>query len=190
MASSKPNMLCSVRRSAVCRLSARARQRVERDLLTLARPDNMYEKGKSSRMLIVGINSTTMRAKELWEWKTGEYTPEFGDNDRLPSGNLLGCYWISDYNVTEWSYEGFEYDTRVLEIVRSTKLPAWRFSVQGSKCKNGVCDLESKGTWKVYSAERVSARRGAPSAILARAFTPALLFRAVLRDTAHLGCRV
>ena len=115
----------------------------------------MYEKGKSSRMLIVGINSTTKRAKELWEWKTGEYTPEFGDNDRLPSGNLLGCYWISDYNVSEWSYDGFEYDTRVLEIVRSTKLPAWRFSVQGKKCDNGVCDLTAKGTWKVYSAERV-----------------------------------
>ena len=151
----------------------------------------MYEKGKSSRMLIVGINSTTMKAKELWEWKTGEYTPEFGDNDRLPSGNLLGCYWISDYNVSEWSYEGFEYDTRVLEIVRSTKLPAWRFSVQGSKCKNGVCDLESKGTWKVYSAERVRLARGVPSAIhLSRASHLARVVHTVLRDAAHLGCRV
>ena len=121
--------------------------------------DNMYEMGVSSRMLIVEIDEDDYVAKVVWEYKTGAYTPEYGENDRLPSGNLLGSFWISDYNVTQWSSREFgseQFDMRIVELVRETQLPAWRASVQGALCAKGVCDnlASASGTWMVYSAER------------------------------------
>jgi len=80
----------------------------------------------------------------------------YGDNDRLPSGNLLGCFWVTDYNVTEWAKRNpgeEQFDARVVEVVRATHLPAWRASVQGHVCDEGVCDnaAQGGGVWCVRS---------------------------------------
>ena len=57
----------------------------------------------------------------------------YGDNDRLPSGNLLTSFWASEFDVREWARRdpgSEQFDARAQEIVRSTQLPAWRASVQ------------------------------------------------------------
>merc|ERR1711988_1633085 len=118
--------------------------------------DNQYEKGKSSRLLIVQVYEDAQYANIVCEFKVGAYTPEYGDNDRMPTGNLLTCYWVEDFDVEQWSDSGDadeQFDARVQEIVRSTKLPAWRASVQGPLCTEGTCK-ESFDTWKMYSVER------------------------------------
>merc|ERR1711988_1115572 len=54
--------------------------------------DNNYETGNTSRMLIVKIDQQEKKMTELWEYSMAPYpwgyTPYFGDNDRLPTGNL------------------------------------------------------------------------------------------------------
>ena len=101
-------------------------------------------------------NEDSMIATETWEFMTGSYTPVYGDNDRLPSGNLLGSFWFSDYDIIEEeerdAYEQF--DARAMEIVRSTKLRAWSVSAQGALCNKGTCDNSVRGEWRMYSVER------------------------------------
>jgi hypothetical protein len=92
-----------------------------------------------------------------WSSCPGAYTPVYGDNDRLPSGNLLGCFWVSDFNVSQWAEQGDadeQFEVRAIEVVRKTQLPAWRASVQGRVCETGVCADNNVGTWKMYSVER------------------------------------
>ena len=118
--------------------------------------DNQYEEQTSSRLLIVQVNEDTYVANIVWSFKLGAYAPEYGDNDRMPTGNLLTCYWVNDFDVEQWAESGDadeQFDARVQEIVRSTKLPAWRASVQGPLCEEGTCK-ESFDTWKMYSVER------------------------------------
>jgi hypothetical protein len=125
----------------------------------------------SSRLLIVEVNEKKKVAKIVWEYTTGEYTPEYGENDRLPSGNLLTTFWLSKYNVTQWasrSASESQFDMRVEEVVRSTKLPAWRVSAQGAICDDGVCSEKKTGTWMAYSAERFYVRPSLTFASLSR----------------------
>merc|ERR1711988_203561 len=113
--------------------------------------DNQYEKGKSSRLLIVQVYEDAQYANIVWEFKVGAYTPEYGDNDRMPTGNLLTCYWVEDFDVDQWEESGDadeQFDARVQEIVRSTKLPAWRASVQGPVWDEGKREKQvSVGTF-------------------------------------------
>ena len=70
-----------------------------------------------------------MEANVVFEHETGEYTPEYGDNDQLPSGNLLICYWLQDLDVAAERHAGAAggmFDVRVEELVRATHLPALR----------------------------------------------------------------
>ena len=118
--------------------------------------DNNYDQNSSSRLLVVQVDESTMVATVVFEHRTGEYTPEFGDCDKLPSGNLLTCFWLQKLDVSAWAASGDadeQFDVRVEEIVPSTKLPAWRASVQGPLCEHGTCD-DSWSSWKIYSAER------------------------------------
>ena len=100
--------------------------------------DNAYDEGKSSRMLIVEVDEAKLEAREAWEFKTGAYTPVYGDNDRLPTGNLLGSFWLNSFDVEEWSDAGDaetrdayeQFDARAMELVRATKLRAWSASVE------------------------------------------------------------
>ena len=124
--------------------------------------DNAYDEGKSSRMLIVEVDEAKLEAREAWEFKTGAYTPVYGDNDRLPTGNLLGSFWLNSFDAEEWSDAGDaetrdayeQFDARAMELVRATKLRAWSASVQGRLCERGTCDNSKRGEWRMYSVER------------------------------------
>ena len=110
----------------------------------------------SSRVLVVQVDEDTMEANVVFEHETGEYTPEYGDNDQLPSGNLLICYWLQDLDVAAERRAGDAggmFDVRVEELVRATHLPAWRADVQGPLCEVGTC-ADAFASWKIYSAER------------------------------------
>ena len=121
--------------------------------------DNNYERNESSRLLVVEVDESAMVATVVFEHRTGEYTPIFGDNDQLPSGNLLHCYWLEDLQVKMWMGRSVstaadeQFDVRVEELVRETQLPAWRADVQGPLCESGTCD-DDASSWKIYSAER------------------------------------
>ena len=160
---------------------------------------------QSSRVLIVQVDEDAMDANIVFEHYTGDYTPEYGDNDQLPSGNLLICCeflpvslsappprddavsadWLEQLDVQEWRRRGDAdemFDVRVEELVRDTKLPAWRADVQGPLCDVGTCE-DSFSTWKIYSVEREP--RANPLARVAPRLTR--LARRLLRATAHLG---
>ena len=49
----------------------------------------------SSRMTIVRVDETARTARIVWQYHTGDRSTVYGDNDRLPSGNLLGSSWAS-----------------------------------------------------------------------------------------------
>jgi hypothetical protein len=91
-----------------------------------------------------------------WCHPSGTYAKIFGDNDRLPTGNLLGSFWMSNNNVSEYLSRdaGEQFDVRAMEIVRETKLRAWSVSAQGLLCDEGVCDNSLTGEWRMYSVER------------------------------------
>ncbi|KAH8047196.1 voltage-gated potassium channel [Aureococcus anophagefferens] len=54
--------------------------------------DNMYDQERPSRALIVEIDEDARTAREVWEYiyaaYPGGYSPMFGDNDQLPTGNV------------------------------------------------------------------------------------------------------
>ena len=52
------------------------------------------------------------------------YSPHFGDADRLPTGNILGCYW------PEATTAATPYDELVVEVVRDTKESAFELEVR------------------------------------------------------------
>ena len=115
--------------------------------------------GAPSRLLVLRLDEDSMVAYVEWELELAEHSCVYGDNDRLPSGNLLGSFWVTDFDVAEWNdheYGDEQFDARVVEVVRDTQLPAWRASVQGERCHKGTCDnLESGGgVWYIYSVER------------------------------------
>jgi len=119
--------------------------------------DNNYKTGNTSRLLIVKIDVDNMRMTELWEYINAPYpwgyTPYFGDNDRLPTGNLLGCFW--PYKLSGKEYEEVDYEARAIEIVRDTKETAWKMDVYGrNSCSEHVCTRQSAEGWKMYSIER------------------------------------
>ena len=118
--------------------------------------DNQYEQGASSRMLVVEIDEAALVATVVWEWSVGAYTKVYGDNDRLPSGNLLGSFWVTDFDVAEWNdheYGDEQFDARVVEVVRDTQLPAAR-ELQGELPLRARQPLSGGGVWYIYSVER------------------------------------
>lgn len=119
--------------------------------------DNNYKTGNTSRLLIVKIDVDNLRMTELWEYINAPYpwgyTPYFGDLDRLPTGNLLGCFW--PYKLSGKVYEEVDYEARAIEIVRDTKETAWRMDVYGrNSCSERICTRNNAEGWKMYSIER------------------------------------
>ena len=54
--------------------------------------DNQYDMGNNSRLLCVTIDDEDARLASLtWEYQFDDYSTHFGDNDRLPTGNMLGA---------------------------------------------------------------------------------------------------
>ena len=108
-----------------------------------------------SRMVCVEVDVATMTARVTFEKLMDAYTPHFGDNDRLPTGNQLGIAWPKTFSVDE------QYDVRAIEVVRATGETAWGVDVVGVKCSeadagaSGTCDRGVDGVgWTAYSIER------------------------------------
>jgi len=128
--------------------------------------DNQYDTmtgngtGNPSRLLVVHVDETKKRMTERWSFSFHEYpwgySPAFGDNDRLPTGNLLASFWPKVKSGT--NYEGVTYDCRVSEIDRSSSRIAWEVKIHG-KYRNALCEEQFCGRdidvgWRMYSVER------------------------------------
>ncbi|KAK7254566.1 voltage-gated potassium channel [Aureococcus anophagefferens] len=105
--------------------------------------DNMYDQERPSRALIVEIDEDARTAREVWEYiyaaYPGGYSPMFGDNDQLPTGNVLTA-------------ETGEHDAHVVELTRD-KATAFQLSVMGYGSSHSGRRSSQVG-WKMYSVER------------------------------------
>ena len=81
--------------------------------------------------------------------RLGEYTPHFGDNDRLTTGNQLGIFWADKIKVHD------QYSVRAIEVARNTSEIAWEMKVYGAKCSGKRYCSNPGGGWYAYSIERV-----------------------------------
>jgi len=118
--------------------------------------DNNYHPfardANNSRLLIVEIDPTANTAREVWEYILPGYAEVFGDNDRLPSTNMLSCWWprkiTQDVGI---------FDEQIFEIVQDTKQIVWSLKINGVGCdfsKRDFCVRTPEIGWKVYSVER------------------------------------
>lgn len=119
--------------------------------------DNQYETGNASRMLVVHIDEIEKKMEEKWEFSFHEYpwgySPYFGDNDRLPTGNLLSSFW--PLYMSGEDHLDIMYEARAAEVVRETHELAWDMKVYGNNgCEKRVCERSNAEGWKMYSVER------------------------------------
>ena len=116
--------------------------------------DNHAELSGDSRLLIIKYEDSTDDAATVeWEYLFDGKCPFFGDNDRLPTGNLLGCYWPE----TQYADDGESYDELAVEVVRDSKATAWRLEVVGAGCDGptgSTCNRATGTGWTFYSIER------------------------------------
>ena len=115
--------------------------------------------GAPSRLLIVNVDEARETATLEWELVLDDHTCIYGDNDRLPTGNLLGSSWP---RVIDASAD-FQYDARIFEVKRDTKQVAFEAFVVGQRCTEPAhgsdgCVRTYKGGypngWSMYSVER------------------------------------
>ena len=112
--------------------------------------DNNYDRSaRNSRLLIVEADPGLANATVVWEYDVGTYSQVFGDNDRLPSGNMLACWWPTNKINGSDAYEA-----RVAEITRDTSETAFQLDIYGrATCDDGEeCDRTTG--WLMYSVER------------------------------------
>ena len=116
--------------------------------------------GAPSRLLVLRLDEDSMVAYVEWELELADHSCVYGDNDRLPSGNLLATSWPL---VKPAGDDAFQYDARLFETVRATKETAWEAFVVGQRCEDpadgsGGCvrsaDCGVPNGWSMYSAER------------------------------------
>ena len=115
--------------------------------------DNQYDMGNNSRLLCVTIDDEEARLASLtWEYEFDDYSTHFGDNDRLPTGNMLGCYWpMYQYGG---NVSADQYDERALEVTRPGGEIAWKIDLKGPECDETECERTSGEGWTFYSIER------------------------------------
>ncbi|KAH8075587.1 voltage-gated potassium channel [Aureococcus anophagefferens] len=113
--------------------------------------NNNFDTKKNSKLLIVEFapDSDDANATVVWEYDTGAYSQNFGDNDRLPTGNMLACWWPSE------TINGSDaYEARVAEIARDSMETAFRLDIYGKKtCADGETCARGTG-WLMYSASQ------------------------------------
>ncbi|KAH8060053.1 voltage-gated potassium channel [Aureococcus anophagefferens] len=91
--------------------------------------DNNYDRAqRNSRLLVVEAADGAANASVVWEYDVGVYSQMFGDNDRLPTGNMFACWWPSE------TINGSDaYEARVAEITRSTMETAFQLDIFGKE---------------------------------------------------------
>ena len=120
---------------------------------------NAFVGDGKSRLLIVSVDETEKLATLVWELELEDQTCIYGDNDRLPTGNLLASAWPSVISADA----SFQYDARAFEVVRETKRTAWEAFVIGERDEPGRrhgCVRAPKGAGPTagrYSVERFCA---------------------------------
>jgi len=105
----------------------------------------------TSRLLCVKLDETTAKAHVTFTKDMPGYSPHFGDNDRLPTGNQLGIFW------PEYAYFDDQYDILATEIDRETNQVAWqmKFCSERIKIDSGYYDRGGNGDgWTSFSIER------------------------------------
>ncbi|KAJ8610607.1 hypothetical protein CTAYLR_007150 [Chrysophaeum taylorii] len=117
--------------------------------------DNMYgaNETKPSRGLVVEIDADRRVAREVWEYRFAKlpsgYSPMFGDNDRLPSGNMLMSWWPQILTSNETA----DIDAFIVELTPEKEF-AWHLRVRGHGCAEFPCLRSSFLGWKTYAVER------------------------------------
>jgi len=119
--------------------------------------DNSIQVGYS-RLLAVRIDAEAKTARIEWEHALGYNSSEFGDADRLPSGNILGCGWPTDGILTDGSLATF--DAEVFEVTEDHE-DAWVMRINGNYMARYNFSLHHASRdhgrpmgWTIYSAER------------------------------------
>ena len=93
-----------------------------------------------------------MAANVTFQYDLDVYSNIFGDNDRLPTGNMLACYWPS----STMDYDN-QFSAKIVEIVRETSELAFEVKVVAEamsepECPDDVCDI--RDGFFMYSVER------------------------------------
>ncbi|KAH8068139.1 voltage-gated potassium channel [Aureococcus anophagefferens] len=105
----------------------------------------------ASRLLCLRLDEAEGTATVTFEKVLDSYTPHFGDNDRLPSGNQLGVSWPKTFSTDD------QYDVRAIEVVRSSAASgAARFDAVNNFKQNNVAPATyavsaAAGTDKPYA---------------------------------------
>merc|ERR1719446_952962 len=79
-----------------------------------------------------------MSAKITWSFGVGAWTPIFGDNDHLVTGNRLAVMWVGSLDCDDWESDDDEncvalsHDAEVMQIARETKEIAWSVRIFGN----------------------------------------------------------
>jgi len=112
----------------------------------------------NSRYLTMTVDEKTMTASEEWSFSTGMMSHTFGDADKLPSGNIIGCAWP---NVVRQNAEDLQYDAVIYEVTHKHQI-AWELLVRSHASARGEdygnVVAEAPAGWAFYSVERFYAR--------------------------------
>lgn len=114
-----------------------------------------------SRMVVLEIDETNNRAKEIFSFKTGDQAMIYGGADILPSGNVLGHSYPD--NVYP-EIEDQSYQQNIWEVTADGEL-AWRVGFKGPNVwdptdvtspythRIDICEEAPVG-WVIYNVER------------------------------------
>lgn len=100
----------------------------------------------SSRLMIVKVDEAANTAHISWMYDLGVWTPIYGDNDRLPSGNALGALWTGQRTTKH-----FDHQAQIIEVTQEGEM-AWEMNVYGN---NSWKAANTFAGWMIYSAERI-----------------------------------
>ena len=119
--------------------------------------DNNYDEelvdaSRNSRLLAVKIDDVSMTANITFQYDLDTYSNIFGDNDRLPTANLLACYWPSD----TMDFDN-QFSAKIVELDRSTSETAFELKIvnqemTSAECEHDVCRIQDG--FFMYSVER------------------------------------
>jgi len=112
--------------------------------------NDKFANPSGSRLLIVKVDEEAETATLVWEYQFGYNTTIYGDNDQLPSGNLLGCAWPDKSSIGR---SESTFDAEIVEVTRETGEIAWRMEVIGSG-ERASQPSDTYG-WMMYSVERL-----------------------------------
>jgi hypothetical protein len=122
--------------------------------------DDETQEAQYSRLLIVKINEAESTATVKWSYGVGAYTPIYGDNDKMPTGNMLGTMWVGDMACKDWEKQCkhscdcsyYPYDAEIMEVDRVTKETALSVRIRSNTTWK---EATTWAGWSIYSAERI-----------------------------------